>query len=427
MRTVKSEKEKERIRERVKEIGGAPWEDGYKEIADALDELVCVAKDSADATAKAEDTFATIGDSLTIAGRADHIARIEKIVVDDTGYKLRPAYDDIEDIYHQWFPEDGDNPFTKEVFKELPKRIIASALETVIASEISEMLLSLTSIKRRDHDTPFLSHFKKRIAELRKRFSLNTANISKLTLEELERNFSLPRNDSYYSLLNYLFGPEPNVPSIKDFVQAKHPTWFTYYDKTGTASDSSTDESLSLHDSWHIFIHATGKIKTMTSGEIVEAIIHGTLSEDDAFRTLPGTVKDFVKKEVEKYKHTLLYGDWEFAADREAPIVGMPMTKEEPSDSEKARARAMLEAIEEGEAIDPRITSKPMSEAIPVTRGGSTVTFSAPTEKLKGYYSVVDTETEEEKLMTAKEIKELFRESRDAFMESRTSRSEHKD
>lgn len=351
MRTVKSEKEKERIRERVKEIGGAPWEDAYKDIADALDELACVAKDSADATAKAEGTFATIGDSLSIARETDTAARIIKVGPVDTAYELRPAYEEIEDIYHQWFPEDGDTPFTKEVFKELPKRIIASALETVIASEIIEMLLSLTSVKRRDHDTPFLSHFKKRIAELRKRFSLNTANISKLALEELERNFSLPRNDSYYNLLNYLFGPSPNVPSIKDFVVAKHPTWFP----------------CSLDEPWRIFIHATGTIVTLTTREIVKGLATGTLSEEDAFKTLPGSVKNFIKEEVEKYKHAL-YGDWEFAVDEEDP-----------------------------------------------------------TEMLKGYYSVVDPETEKEKLMTAKEIKGLFKESRDAFMESRTSKCEHKD
>lgn len=483
MRTVKSEKEKERIRERVKEIGGKAWEDGYKEIADTLDELSRVTKDSLDATAKIEDTFATLGDSLSIAREADRDCRIKVVPFDDTIYtSVRPAYEEIEDIYHQWFPEDGDAPFTKEVFKELPKRIIASALETIVASEITEMLLSLTSVKRRDYDTPFLSHFKKRIKELRKRFSLNTTNISKLTIEELERNFSLPRNDSYYSLLNYLFGPEPDVPSIKDFVEAKHPGWFTYYGKPGDDSSKSTKtSSYSLDDEWFVYDHisgktktmsgreivvglekgtlsedsvfrdlprpvqtfikeelkkykdmlphdswhicgSTGKIKTMTSTEIVDAIIAGTLSEEDAFRTLPGTVKDFVKREVEKYKHTLLYGDWEFSADEKSP-----MSKEVPSDSEKARVRAILEAIEEGCIIDPRITSKPMSKGMTVTRGGSTVTFSDPTEKIKRYYSVVDPETEGEKLMTAKEIKELFRESRDAFMESRTSKCEHKD
>lgn len=422
MKTVKSEKEKERIRERVKEIGGKTWEDGYKEIADALDKLSRTASDCG--------------------------CRVEKIVVDDTtSYELRPAYEEIEDIYHQWFPEDGDAPFTKEVFKDLPKRIIASALETVIASEITEMLLSLTSVKRRDHDTPFLSHFKKRIEELRKRFSLNTANISKLTLEELERNFSLSRNDSYYSLLNYLFGPDPNVPSIKDFVQVKHPAWFTYYDKPGDDSSESTKtSSYSLddvwfvvdpktcktksmsareivvglekgtlseeevfrdlpkpvqafikeelekykaflpHDSWHIFIHATGKVVTMTSKEIVDAIIAGTLSEDDAFRTLPGTVKDFVKEELEKYKHSLLYGDWTFGVDREAPIAEMPMPKEEHREEEP--------------------------ESVSVTRGGSTVTFSAPTEMLKGYYSVVNPATGVRTDMTEEQLKEVFRESK---------------
>ena len=352
------------------------------------------------------------------------------------------------------------------MFKDLPKRIIASALETIVASEITEMLLSLTSVKRRDHDTPFLSHFKKRIADLRKRFSLNTANISELTLEELERNFSLSHNDSYYSLLNYLFGPDPNVPSIKDFVQVKHPAWFTYYDKTGGDSSESTKTSpYSLddvwfvvdpktcktksmsgreivvglekgtlsekevfrdlpkpvaafikeelekykaflpHDSWHIFIRATGKIKTMTSKEIVDAIIAGTLSEDDAFRTLPGTVKDYIKEELEKYKHSLLYGDWEFPADEESS-----------SDSEKVRAIYTM---------DPRITSRRVSEAMPVTRGGDTVTFSPiPPE---GYYSVVDPATGEKKDMTKEELKELFKESREAFIKSRTSRSEDKD
>lgn len=476
MRTVKSEKEKERIRERVKEIGGKAWEDGYKEIADALDELARVAKDSAEAAVKTEEPFVTLGDSLTIAKKADTACRIEKIVVDgaaykscsgikkiivdDTAYELRPAYEEIEDIYHQWFPEDGDTPFTKEVFKDLPKRIIASALETIVASEITEMLLSLTSVKRRDHDTPFLSHFKKRIEELRKRFSLNTANISKLTLEELERNFSLSRNGSYYSLLNYLFGPEPNVPSIKDFVEAKHPAWFTYYDKTGgESSDSSSKTSLySLdevwfiydrisgrskamsgreivvglstgtlsedsvfrdlpkpardfikeelkkykdklpHDSWHI-CGSTGKIKTMTSKEIVDAIIAGTLSEDDAFRTLPSIVRDYIKEEVEKYKHSLLYGDWTFDVDREAPIAEMPILKEEHREEEP--------------------------ETVSITRGGSTVTFSSkPKEKR---YFLTDPETGKTRAVTEKGLRDLFKDSRDAFMESRTSRCEYKD
>lgn len=460
MRTVKSEKEKERIRERVKEIGGKAWEDGYKEIADAL---AAVEKLSKTFTPEAEPEKDTLGDSVSISKRADSCSRIEKIVVDDiVSYKLRPAYEEIEDIYHQWFPEDGDAPFTKEVFKDLPKRIIASALETIVASEITEMLLSLTSVKRRDHDTPFLSHFKKRIAELRKRFSLNTANISKLTIEELERNFSLSRNDSYYSLLNYLFGPDPNVPSIKDFVQAKHPAWFIYYDKPDDDSSESTKTSpYSLddvwfvvdpktcktksmsgreivvglekgtlsekevfrdlpkpvqafikeelekykaflpHDSWRIFIHATGKIKTMTSKEIVDAIIAGTLSEEDAFRTLPGTVIASIKEELEKYKHSLLYGDWGFTVDREEPIAEMPMAKEEPSDSEKVRAIYTM---------DPRITSKRESETMTVTRGGSTVTFSPiPPE---GYYSVVDPATGVRTDMTEEQLKEVFRESK---------------
>lgn len=211
MRTVKSEKEKERIRKRVEEIGGASldWEERYRKLSGDL------------------VGFAPVG---------------------DTGYiSSRPASEEIEDIYHQWFPEDRDAAFTEEVFKELPKRIIALTLETVIASEITEMLLSLTSIKRRDYDTPFLFHFKKRATDLVKRFSLNTASITKLALKELERNFSLPRNDSYHTLLDYLFGPKQNVPSIKRFVQAKHPDWFsTYPEDTYTTSGSS----VSSEDSW---------------------------------------------------------------------------------------------------------------------------------------------------------------------------------
>lgn len=326
MRTVKSEKEKERIRERVEEIGGKSWDDGYKEIADALDsldELTRRTKDSADAVA---ETMDTLGDSLTIAARADSASCVKRVVAGDTRYVLRPDYDDIEDIYHQWFPEDGDAPFTKEVFKALPKRIIASALETVIASEITEMLLSLTSVKRRDHDTPFLSHFKKRITDLRKRFSLNLTNISTLTLGELERNFALPRNDSYYSLLSYLFGPDPNVPSIKEFVVAKHPMWFP----------------CSLDEPWRIFIHATGMIETMTTREIVERLATGSLSEEDAFKTLPGNVRDFIKKEVDKYKleadkkhkddeyiRKFIYGDWGVTSGGAAIDDGGSLTDEE--------------------------------------------------------------------------------------------------
>lgn len=216
MRTVKSEKEKERIRKRVEEIGGASldWEERYRKLSGDL---------SGDL-----GRFAPVG---------------------DTGYiSSRPASEEIEDIYHQWFPEDRDTAFTEEVFKELPKRIIALSLETVIASEITEMLLSLASIKRRDYDTPFLFHFKKRATDLVKRFSLNTENITKLALKELERNFSLPHNDSYHTLLSYLFGPKQNVPSIKRFVQAKHPDWFaTDSEDEGTplsASDRKTMDDM---------------------------------------------------------------------------------------------------------------------------------------------------------------------------------------
>lgn len=396
MRTVKSEKEKERIRERVKEIGGKAWEDGYKEIADALDELARVAKDSAEVAVKTEGPFATLGDSLIIAKKADTTCRIEKIVADDTSYELRPAYEEIEDIYHQWFPEDGDTPFTKEVFKDLPKRIIASALETVIASEITEMLLSLTSVKRRDHDTPFLSHFKKRIEELRKRFSLNTANISKLTLEELERNFSLSRNDSYYSLLNYLFGPDPNVPSIKDFVQVKHPAWFTYYDKPGDDSSESTKtSSYSLDDEWFIYDHISGKTKTMSGREIVVGLEKGTLSEKEVFRDLPKPVRDFIKEELRKYKSKLLYGDWSITDE------GIPI-----SAADRAAMADMIKILESGERLKSRLALEPEAD----TRGGSTVTFSPiPPER---YYSVVDPATGVKTDMTEEELKEVFRESK---------------
>lgn len=215
MRTVKSEKEKERIRKRVEEIGGVglDWEERYRKLSGEL---------------------------------SDGLGRF--VPVGDTGYiSSRPASEEIEDIYHQWFPEDRDAAFTEETFKELPKRIMALTLETVIASEITEMLLSLTSIKRRVYDTPFLCHFKKRATDIVKRFSLNTTNITKLALKEMERNFSLPCSDGYHTLLNYLFGPKQNVPSIKRFVQAKHPDWFsTYPEDTYTTSGSS----VSSEDSW---------------------------------------------------------------------------------------------------------------------------------------------------------------------------------
>ena len=243
MRTVKSEKEKERIRKRVEEIGGVglDWEEGYRklsgDLSGDLDGLI------------ASEAKGTLGDSLSIAKEADRTSRIIRVSpVSDVGYtSSRPAYEEIEDIYHHWFPEDKDVAFTEEAFKELPKRIIALTLETIIASEITEMLLSLTSIKRRDYDTPFLFHLKKRVTDLVKRFSLNTANITKLALEEMERNFSLPSKDSYQALLKYLFGPKQNVPSIKRFVQAKHPDWFsTDPEDTYSTSDSST----SSEDSW---------------------------------------------------------------------------------------------------------------------------------------------------------------------------------
>ena len=271
MRTVKSEKEKERIRKRVEELGGTglDWEEDYGKLS---------------------------GDLSGDLGRF--------VSVTDGGYtSSRPAYEEIEDIYHHWFPEDKDAAFTEEVFKELPKRIIALTLETIIASEITEMLLSLTSIKRRDYDTPFLFHFKKRATDIVKRFSLNTENITKLALEELERNFSLPRSDDYQALLKYLFGPKQNVPSIKRFVQAKHPDWFTYYDKTsGESSESTKTSPYSLDDEWFIYDHVSGKTKAMSGREIVVGLSSGKLSEASVFRDLPKPVRDFIKKELVKYE-----------------------------------------------------------------------------------------------------------------------------
>ena len=296
MRTVKSEKEKERIRKRVEEIGGTglDWEEDYGKLS---------------------------GDLSGDLGRF--------VSVTDVGCtSSRPAYEEIEDIYHQWFPEDKDAAFTEEVFKELPKRIIALTLETIIASEITEMLLSLTSIKRRDYDTPFLFHFKKRVTDIVKRFSLNTANITKLALKELERNFSLPRSDDYHALIKYLFGPKQNVPSIKRFVQAKHPDWFsTYPEDTDTTSDSSLKTSpYSLDDEWFIYDHVSGKTKAMSGREIVVGLSTGTLLEASVFRDLPKPVRDFIKKELEKYelftRSKTLYEDW-------CPTdEGTPLTKE---------------------------------------------------------------------------------------------------
>lgn len=324
MRTVKSEKEKERIRKRVEEIGGGglDWEEGYRKLSSALSGDLSGDMDEL----TAEEAKGMLGDSLSIAKEADRCSRIIKVSpVSDVGYtSTRPAYEEIEDIYHQWFPEDRDAAFTEEAFKELPKRIIALTLETMIASEITEMLLSLTSIKRREYDTPFLFHLKKRVTDTVKRFSLNTENITKLALKELERNFSLPRNDSYHTLLDYLFGPKQNVPSIKRFVQAKHPDWFTYYDEPGDDSSESTKtSSYSLDDEWFVVDPKTCKTKSMSGREIVVGLEKGTLSEKEVFRDLPKPVQAFIKEELEKYKSKLLYGEWGFTADE-----GTPLTRE---------------------------------------------------------------------------------------------------
>lgn len=416
MRTVKSEKEKERIRERVKEIGGRTWEDGYKELADALDAVGKLSKTFG--SKDEEEAKDTLGDSLSIAREADRDCRIKVVPFDDTIYaSIRPAYEEFEDIYHQWFPEDGDAPFTTDVFKELPKRIIASALETIVASEITELVLSLTDVRRRNYDTPFLSYSKKRIAELVKRFSLNTTNISKLALGELEKNFSLPRNDSYYNLLNYLFGPDPIIPTIIEFVQAKHPGWFTYKTKEYTSSDSSdsSDSSkkplpYSLDDSWLVFDSKVGKTITKTGREIVVGIAKGTLSEEDAFRSLPGSVQAFIKEELEKYKlfslSKSLYGDWSITDE------GVPL-----SASDRAAMADMIKILKSG--MVSRLAPEPETESV------SKADYS-PILSEK-YYSVLDPATGVKKDMTKEELKIFFKESRGAFMESRTSKCEYKD
>ena len=276
------------------------------------------------------------------------------------------------------------------------------------------MILSLTTTKRRVHDIPFLSYFKKQATELVKRFSLNSASICKLALGELKRNFHLPRNNSYYSLLNYLFGVDPNVPSIDEFVQAKHPDWFIYKADSSSASDSSKKiPPYSLDDTWFVLNPKEGRTIMMTGREIVVGISKGTFSEEEIFKSLPGTVQSFIKEELRKYelftRSKTLYADW-YLEDEGIPL----------SSSDRLAMDEMLKILKGGMAsrleVEPEAGTREIPDSVPYS--------PIPPE---GYYSVVDPATGEKKDMTKEELKNLFKESRDAFMKTRTSRSEDKD
>ena len=60
-------------------------------------------------------------------------------------------------------------------------------------------------------------------------------------------------------------------------------------------------------------------MRNFPTREMVESLATGTLSEEDAFETLPGNVRDFIKKEADKrkleleadeYRRKFIYGDW---------------------------------------------------------------------------------------------------------------------